>query len=110
MANGSHPWLTRQNRPGEVAVFPIDEDAQKKNGTKYPTYVYNRHFVETFAKWLGVNTVMTTSQLLNTKPGFMVLDEDWGSWFEYIQQTHKVKLTSLAEMEGCTLWWVEVIE
>lgn len=110
VANGSHPWLTRQNRPGEVAVFPIDEDAQKKNGTKYPTYVYNKHFVETFAKWLGVNTVMTTSQLLNTKPGFMVLDEGWGSWFEYIQQSHKVKLTSLAEMEGCTLWWVEVIE
>jgi hypothetical protein len=110
VANSLDPWLTRQNRPGERVVFPIDESAPKKN-TEFPPYVYERHFAEAFAKWSDVNTVMTTSQILNTKQDFMVLEEmGWGWWLEYIQQRYRVELTPLTEGEGCTLWRVRVVE
>lgn len=106
----SHPWLTRLHRRGETVVFPLEEGALRKNGAEYPPYVYDTRFVTRFAKWLGVNAVMTTSRLLDTKPDFLVLDDRSGPWLEYVQLHYKVKLTSLAEMKGCTLWRVKVLE
>ena len=104
-------WLTRLNRPGEVVVFPVDESALKKNGTEYPPYVYDTHFIERFSMWLGIKAVMTSAQLLNAKPGFMVLDDGDGPWLKYIQLRHKVKLTPLGnEMKDCTLWRMEKLE
>ena len=111
VAMWSHPWLSRLNRPGETIVYPHDEGALNKNGTAYPPYVYDYRFVSRFAKWLGVNAVVTTSQLLNAKADFMVLDDGTGPWLDYIQLYHKLKLIPLAEMKGsCTLWRVETRE
>jgi hypothetical protein len=107
----SHTWLSRLNRPGETIVYPNDEGPRMKNGILYPPYVYDYRLVSRFAKWLGVNAVMTTSQLLDTKPDFMVLDDGEGPWLKYIQLRHKLKLIPLAEMKGsCTLWRVETLE
>jgi hypothetical protein len=106
VANWIEPWLNRQNRPGEMVVFPVDENDPKKNGH----YVWGRHFVETFAKWSDVNTVMTTTQILNTKQNFMVLDDHDGVWLQYIQSRYKVELTPLTEGKDCTLWLVKVVE
>jgi hypothetical protein len=108
----SHPWLTRQGRPGETVVFPIDEGALNRNGTVYGPYVYNARFVMRFAEWSGIKGVLTTSQLLNIKPDLMVLDDDTGlgAWLNYIQLSHEVKLTPLAKMKGCTLWRMETVQ
>jgi hypothetical protein len=102
-----NPWLTRLNRPGEAIVYPMDERALRRN---VPFDVFNYRFVSRFAEWSGVNAVMTTSELLDTKRGFMVLDDRRGSWLEYIKLTHKLKLTPLAETERCTLWKVEPLD
>ena len=103
----SHPWLTRINRPGEAVVYPIDEGALKKNGL---FDIYNYRFVSRFAKWSGVNAIMTTAELLDGKRPFMVLDDRRGPWLKYIQQSHKLKLTPLAQLQRCTLWKVEALE
>jgi hypothetical protein len=112
VTQGSHLWLTRQGRPGEAVVFPIDDGALNKNGTVYGPYVYHARFVMRFAEWSGVKGILTTSQLLNIKPDLMVLDDDsgLGSWLNYIQISHKVKLMPLAKMNGCTLWRMETLQ
>jgi len=106
----SHPFLTRLNHPGEPVLFPVDKDALKKNGTEYPPYVYHYLLVKRFAEWLGVNALMSTSELLNTKPGFVVLDDRQGPWLEHVKLNHRIKLIPLAETKSCTVWQVEAVE
>ena len=71
--------------PGRSGRISGSESALKKNGTEYPPYVYDTHFIERFSMWLGIKAVMTSAQLLNAKPGFMVLDDGDGPWLKYIQ-------------------------
>jgi len=107
----SHSWLSRINLSGETIVYPIDKGLLKEDGTAHPPYVYEYRFVSQFAKWLGVDAVMTTSQLLDTKPDFMVIDDGQGPWLKYTQLRHKLKLIRIAEIKGsCTLWQVETRE
>jgi hypothetical protein len=108
------PWLTRLNRPGERVVHPIDEGPlQEKGGAKYPRYVYSYNFLSRFEKWLVINTAMTSSQLLNWKPGLLVIDDGagpWLEWLEYIRLHRKVTHTVIEEDPSCTLRRLDVLE
>jgi hypothetical protein len=108
------PWLTRLNRPGERVVHPIDEGSlQKKDGAEYPRYVYSYNFLSRFEEWLGINTAMTSSQLLNWKPGLLVIDDGagpWLEWLQYIRLHRKVTHTVIEEDPGCTLRRLDVLE
>jgi Dolichyl-phosphate-mannose-protein mannosyltransferase len=106
----SHTWLTRLNRPGGETIFLVDDRVPKALGAEYQTYTFDRYFVPGFATWLGKGTVTTTEKLLNGKLDFMVLDDDRGPWLKFVQLSHKLELTKLAEMNGCKLWRVRVGE
>jgi hypothetical protein len=104
------PWLEWQNRQGEVVVFPTDNDDILKKNAADKRFVFGTHFAKTFAKWMGSNTVMTTSQILNTKPGFMFLGDAKGTWLNYSQRSYKIELRRLAAMEDCKLLLVKVVD
>ena len=74
----------------ERVVFPIDEGTLKENGINHGRYLHYDRYVRHYAEWAGVDALMTTSQLLASKPGFLVLDDANGPWLAYIQREHRV--------------------
>jgi hypothetical protein len=104
----SLPWLTRLNRPDEEIIYPVDGNALPPSDPKYPFFNFNLNFVTQFAAWRRAPTLKTTEELLNARRDLMVLDDGWGPWLEFVQLSHKVDVTKLAEMEGCKLWRVRI--
>ena len=105
-----HSWLTRLDHRGDEKIFPIDQALAKQSDVENQKYNFEFNYAARFAAWEGYPSIIKTEDLLGAKRNFLVLDDDHGPWLRFVQQTHKLKLTKLAEMKGCRLWRLEIGE
>jgi len=117
IVDSTHLFLPRAalTAHGEAYRFALDWDVVLKYPNRSHGNAADFHLMQELQTWKPEPRVITTDDILNTYPQFLVIEQR--AWFLNLQATHQVTAEKLAEVipsaEGeiaCTLWKVTRVE
>ena len=117
IVDSTHLFLPRATLAshGEAYRFALDWDVVLKYPNRSHGNAADFHLMQELQTWKPEPRVVTTDDILNTYPQFLVIEQR--AWFLNLQATHQVTAEKLAEVIpsaedeiACTLWKVTRVE
>ena len=117
ITESSHIFVPRiyyGSRPS-VYRFALDWDVVLKYPNRGSGNATDYNILHGLKDWANMTSILTTDEIVNTLPEFLVIEQSGRAWFHNLRQTRDVtaeKLTEVTGSEGdtCTLWKVASVK
>jgi hypothetical protein len=104
-----HVWFPRRRYGHGVYIFPLDWQVVERYPEKARNNATDFHIMQRFRDWAQTGGVLTTSELLDRYPEFLVLHEKNRSWLDNLIQSVPLSSTEIKSGADCSLWHVRIL-